>query len=529
LTLSFPLPRGGVPAAASATPPPGAYPPALNFGDVYVGSLVEGSFWIVGTEMSSIKSAPTWMRIIRLDADKSHAGGKGTVVLGIDTSSPGSLSGVIVVETDSGDISIPVSATVKESPDPRVSILVYETPFQGGATSNATHLEPVAEFMASAGANVSYLDPADWHRVSGSLDQFDVVILADSAFWSMSPERLVNYVRSGGYLVVFASSSWVGQVDLANQVVEALGLRFRDERIGSRVVADELADHWLTDGVSTLEMFHPSPVEATSAEATVIASYPGSSPTEGMIAFSEAGDGGVLAIGASLWWASFLGSPDRERILLNLFDYAAEAGGAPAVAEDLSAELTPERVELSAGESAEMTLTLTSVGGFESDVLIGWTVSPSTAHLYLGVPSEPVYLPAGGSLSESVQLQTSQGIEPGEYTVTLTCVAGSKRKEASATVVVSAGGETPTPTPTSTPAPTTTQPPTQAPTTEPPQSPAATPTGPQGGGWLSTPLAAALGAVAGAAVVALAVWAASRSRARGSPPLQGDEKARVTY
>ncbi len=527
--MSLPLPLGGVPAAASSTPPPGAYPPALNFGDVYVGSLVEGSFWIVGTEMSSIKSAPTWVRIIHLDADDPHAGGKGTVVLGIDTSAPASLSGVIVVETDSGDVSIPVSATVKESPEPRVSVLVYETPFHGGSTSNATHLEPVTEFMASAGANVSYLDTLDWHRVSGSLDQFDVVILVDRGFSAISPERLVNYVRSGGYLVVFASSSWMGQVDLANQVVEDLGLRFRDEELGFHVAADELADHWLTDGVSTIELFRPVPVEVVSTEATVIASYPGSSPTEGMIAFSEAGDGGVLAIGASLWWSFYLGSADRERILLNLFDHAAEAGGAPAVAEDLSAELTPDRVELSAGESAELTLTLTSVGGFESDVLIGWTVSPSTAHLSLGAPSEPVHLPADGSLSESVQLQTSQGIEPGEYTVTLTCVAGSKRKEVSATVIVSAGGETPTPTPTSTPAPTTTQPPTQAPTTEPPQSPATTPTGPQGGGWLSTPLAAALGAVAGAAVVALAVWAASRSRSRGSPPPQGDEKARLTY
>ena len=461
--------------------------------------------------MSSIKSAPTWVRIIHLDADDPHAGGKGTVVLGIDTSAPASLSGVIVVETDSGDVSIPVSATVKESPEPRLSVLVYETPWSGGATSNATHLEPVAEFMASAGANVSYLELMDWHRVSGSLDQFDVVILADGAFWHMSPERLVNYVRSGGYLVVFASSTWVGQVDRANQVVGDLGLRFRDEELGFHVSADELADHWLTDGVSTIELFRPAPVEVVSSEATVIASYPGSSPAEGMIAFSEAGDGGVLAIGASLWWSFYLGSADRERILLNLFDRAAEAG-APPVAEDLSAELTPDRVELSAGESAELTLTLTSVGGFESDVMIGWTVSPSTAHLSMGVPFGPVHLSAGGSLSESVQLQTSEGIEPGEYTVTLTCVAGSKRKEVSATVVVSAGGGG---APTTTPAPTTTQPPTQAPTTRPPQSPAAT-TGSQGGGWLSTPLAVALGAVAGAAVVALAVWAASRSRAGGS-------------
>ncbi len=220
--------------------------------------------------------------------------------------------------------------------------------------------------------------------------------------------------------MVFASRSWGGgQMDRANGVIEDLGLRFRYEEIGYNVEAHEIADHWLTEGVSRIKQFRPAPVETISAEATVIASYAGSPPGEGMMAFSRVGDSGVLAIGSSpTWWYFFLGRADNDRVLLNLFDQAAAGSG-------------------------------------------------------------------GG------------------------------------------GG-----TPTTTPAPTTTQPPTQTqPPTRPPKSPAATtPAGFRGGGWLSTTVAAAIGAVAGAVVVAMAVWAASRSRprARRTTSPQGDEKA-ITY
>jgi len=397
---------------------PEAVPPALNFGTVYVGSVVEGGFGIDGTNLVEVKSAPAWITVLEVDPEAAHPEGRGNVELRVDTSSPGVFSGAVVVETEAGDISVPVSVEVRDSPPPRLSVLVYQSPFHPMATPDPSHHDHLRELMESAMVNVSYVEPMDWPQISGSLDQFDVVILGDRGVWCPDPDKLKDYVRSGGYLVVFASRAWVGQTDRANQVVEDLGLRFRDEEIGYNVEAHEIADHWLTEGVSRIKQFRPAPVETISAEATVITSYAGSPPGEGMMAFSRVGDGGVLAVGSPIWWCFFLGRADNDRVLLNLFDQAA-AG-------------------------------------------------------------------AGGR-----------------------------------------GG-----TPTTTPAPTTTQPPTQTqPPTRPPKSPAATtPAGSRGGGWLSTTVAAAIGAVAGAVVVALAVWAASRSRPRAgrttSP--QGDEKA-ITY
>lgn len=89
------------PTGASDTPPE-AVPPALNFGTVYVGSVVEGGFGIDGTNLVEVKSAPAWITVLEVDPEAVNPAGRGSVELRVDTSSPGVFSGAVVVETEAG-------------------------------------------------------------------------------------------------------------------------------------------------------------------------------------------------------------------------------------------------------------------------------------------------------------------------------------------------------------------------------------------------------------------------------------------
>ncbi len=251
-----------------------------------------------------------------------------------------------------------------------------------------------------------------------------------------------------------------------------------------------------------------------------------------MVAFSEVNGGGILAVGSPLWWAFFLqGDPDgNDRLLLNLFDRAA-SGGRPEEATGetgLNVTLSPKALEISPGDSADLNLTLQSLGGFEADLLVGWTVTPPTAHMAVEPPSGPVHVSSGEVKTEPVTVRVDQGIEPGNYTVSLTCVAGGERFTVNATVSVQPPPPTETAPPTEAPpAETETQPPTtQPPTTSPPQTegPSTTAPPPAGtGGGLSSPVAIAVGAVLGGAAVALAAWIQAGRRARPGGGGVGEE------
>lgn len=80
-----------------------------------------------------------------------------------------------------GDISVPASVEVRDSPPTRLSVLVYESPFHPMATPDPSHYDHLRELMESAMVNVSYVELVGWPQISDSLDQFDVVILGAGA------------------------------------------------------------------------------------------------------------------------------------------------------------------------------------------------------------------------------------------------------------------------------------------------------------------------------------------------------------
>ncbi len=507
------------PVGAAQTPQ--AMPPELDFGSVYVGAVVEGSFRVTDANMVRISSGPSWIEIVYSDPEIRNPSGSGLVGVRVNTSTPGELGGAIVVETDAGDLTIPVSARVLDS-TPRLDVLVYSSPFSEGSTTNPNAFSTLQRFVEEAEVNVSYVLREDWHRVSDGLESFDVIILDERGLLSMSQSRIKSYVRSGGYLVVFASYFFRGSVDAANQLTGEFGLTFRDGEESGWIRADRLAEHWLTEGVSAVGLLRPTPVEASSPNSLVIAGIPGESGDVGMVAFSEVDGGGILAVGSPLWWAFFLqGDPDgNDRLLLNLFDRAASGGRPEEATEEagLNVTLSPESLKISPGDSADLNLTLQSLGGFEADLLVGWTVTPPTAQLAVELPSGPVHLSSGEVETEPVTVRVDQRIEPGNYTVSLTCVAGGERFTVNATVSV----PPPPPTETAPPAETETQPPsTSPPQTEGPSSTTPPPAGT--GGGLSSPVAVAIGTVLGGTVVALAAWIQASRRARRGGGGVGEE------
>ncbi len=438
---------GSAPGPAALPPPipPGSRPPSLDFGVVYQGSVVEGSLTIAGTNMTGLGSRPPWVLV--LDEEPwvpNHFGGSGYVVVRIDTSSPGDLSGVMVVETDAGDIPVQISASVRAGPATGVRVLVCPSPFSAGMTDDSSIFDPLRELMESAEADASYLvypGPSELSREN--LSSYDVVIISRECLRALDPGDLGDYVESGGTLAVFADHFWMGSVAEANRTLRQFGLGFRDEEIGFVVRAREIARSELTAGVNRLVMFRPSPVVVTSPGALIMARAAGEPPGEGLIGFAEVGSGRVLAVGNTLWWYSFLdpGEPcDNPRILTNLFEMAASGRGAgtgSSAGADFSVSVTPVELEVEQGGTAPLELDLMSVGGFGSEIRVTASSNPP-AGISLEVPGGALSLPAGGSASASAILRVGGDIEPGSYEVTLNLSGGGVSHSVTLSVTVTA-------------------------------------------------------------------------------------------
>lgn len=302
----------------------GTCPPWFDFGTVYVNSIVDASCLIQNANMTDIKSHPDWIVLDHVDPGYSHPisrNGSGAFYFHVDTSVGGSYSGAIVVQTNVGDIDVPVSLVVRTTPAPRLKMLVYETPFTMYSTFEPEDFAPMTRVMDTGLINVSYsydfLPPED----------YDLVLLAWDALWSPQDQidSLKSYVESGGCLIVCADYFYRTSVDKANEIINDFGLSMRDEEYGYEIFATDFAQHPITTDVSLLRMLRPSPVESLTPEAIVLARPSGVLENEGVLAISEQANGGkIIVIGNSLWWYSFLKygeNYDNSKIFLNMFRY----------------------------------------------------------------------------------------------------------------------------------------------------------------------------------------------------------------
>ena len=293
-------------------------PQGFDFGTVYTNCRIDASCTILGGTLNAVTSFPDWMGIDFVDTSQ------GWFRFHVNTASAGNYSGVITVATDVGDGDVPVNVTVRDEPRPKLSMLVYESPFDRYSTDYPEDMKFMTSLMDLGYVNVSYsfdfLPPED----------YDLVLVAEDGLTFLTAgevDLLKTYVDGGGSLVVCADAFYGGSITVANQIINDFGLNMRSEEYGFQVIVTEFAEHAITDGVGSICLQRPSPVEKisdTSVAVTILAHPSGAAADEGVLAISEH-NGKLIVLGDSLWWYSYLRweEYDNSKIFLNIFDYVA--------------------------------------------------------------------------------------------------------------------------------------------------------------------------------------------------------------
>ena len=292
-------------------------PPWFDFGKVYINSKVDASCKINDGEIIDITSKPSWIIINHLSTDWFG--------FSVDTGSIGDYSGTLIIETTAGDINVDVKVTIRSTPVPTTKMLVLDTPFHRYSTSNPEVFKTMTDVMDSGLVNVSYVSTENLgdHDLSiMKIEDYDVVLLAQGglSYVRANVDYLKDYVNKGGCLIVCADSFWATSIENANLILNDFNLSIRDEEYGYEVFITDFAHHPITSGVSQLRLLRPSPVEALSAEAIILAHPLGVPENEGVLAVSGQ-KGKIIALGNSLWWY-FLNwgeNYDNAKIFLNIF------------------------------------------------------------------------------------------------------------------------------------------------------------------------------------------------------------------
>ena len=189
-------------------------------------------------------------------------------------------------------------------PPPQYKLLVTSSPFNLYSTDNGTHFNVMTRIMSENYINASYTE-----NIPAVLAGFDGIILAEESLaWISLDEiaRIENYIDAGGKLLVFADYFFRGTVESANLIINDYGLDMIDEEESGEVIVsrNNIISDKITNGISLLRFWRPSPISNISSVGKILVEKP-SDTTKGYIAISR-GNGTVIAVGDSLWWCSFL-------------------------------------------------------------------------------------------------------------------------------------------------------------------------------------------------------------------------------
>jgi hypothetical protein len=299
-------------------------PDRLTFGDVYVGSTVEASVRLFFADTDSpdarlLVKPPESIRVKWSEVGKQSYGTSGTfkvcdLCVAVDTKAPGRRTGKILVRLGDSHNSIPVDVTILPADLGRTKVLVVSTPIQRFSSNNAKTFEPWLNLVKSARLNVSSLDVRRSERVlhDRDLSDYDVILVGcDGLYWLRDEEieKLQEFVRHGGRLIVPANYFYRGTVGHANKILKPFGLSMADSEspgLGAEEIKrPQISADPLTKGVSSLKFLRPSPVfladNADRSKARILVAK-ASDPSQGYLAVAKAGKGEVIALGISLWW-----------------------------------------------------------------------------------------------------------------------------------------------------------------------------------------------------------------------------------
>ncbi|MDB5353072.1 MAG: sigW 8 [Planctomycetota bacterium] len=344
--------RGGQQEAS-----PKSAPGRLDFGPLRVGAttaaVAELSFdekdeW---AELGVKVTPPRFLKVRGLRIRERTRGGKKVrlveVGLAVDTSRTGEFSGKVSVEYGDQRIDLPVFAEVLPNEAKLTKVLVIMPGF--GQVSDPEYYRPWFELVKSANLDVSYLDPSNEGlpgEVTGVdqeglpvvpewLKRYDVVLLADGGpvYINGLPVRILqSYVRSGGRLVVGASSFMLGSVPNTNAILKRFGLEMTDEDvIRGRAAGDK---NWATfmvegkpgqedplmKGVNSVAIRRGTPVRVTKGGKGEILLRDPKDESQGFAAVSRDG-GEVVVLGPALlfqWLGEKEDGADNAIFLRNL-------------------------------------------------------------------------------------------------------------------------------------------------------------------------------------------------------------------
>jgi len=103
---------------------------------------------------------------------------------------------------------------------------------------------------------------------------------------------------------------------------------------------------------------------------------------------------------------------------------------------DFSLSASPLSLSINKGESITFTLTLTSIGGFASEVYLSASVAPSTSDMTLTLSPTSVTLTSGGSAQSTLTVSTTSTTPLETFTVAVTATGEGKTKTATCQVSV---------------------------------------------------------------------------------------------
>jgi hypothetical protein len=301
-----------------------ASPDRLTLGEVYVGSTVEASVRLFFADTDApdarlLVKPPESIRVKWSEVGKQSYGTSGTfkvcdICIAVDTKAPGRRTGKILVRLGDSHNSIPVDVTILPADLRRTKVLVVSTPIQRFSSNTAKTFEPWLNLVKSARLNVSALAVRLNERVlpNHDLSDYDVILVGCDGLCLLRDEeieKLQEFVRHGGRLIVPANYFFRGTVGRANMVLRPFGLSMADTESAvlgvEEIKPSQISADPLTKGVRSLKFERPSPVfladKADRSRARILVATK-SDPSRGYLAVAKAGKGEVIALGISLWW-----------------------------------------------------------------------------------------------------------------------------------------------------------------------------------------------------------------------------------
>lgn len=312
-------------ATSAAQPVSGeVQPDRLDFGTVYHGALLEGSFLVyeAGTD-TNIKfevDAPSTIQIIQKSMDTNEYGpGKdfvrGTVEFAIKTTQIGEFKEEVKVAMGKTHYKITIQASIKPARNGLKRILIAESALNCYATSHAEDLNDWRAMVNQAFLNISYVNVSRNKSVLRDIDltKYDTVLLAGTGLCNLNQDDIKKakaYVQGGGNLILSANYFFRTTVKSANDVLAGTGLEFQDIEarhpddhrvtLGTKDIDADLQQF----GVKSLQFFRGSPITITDKEKgkVLVKTYGVGQPEDAFVAMTKVGKGRILALGTSLWY-----------------------------------------------------------------------------------------------------------------------------------------------------------------------------------------------------------------------------------